>query len=125
MVTLRAFDTHEPNEDLRAATAVTLGTNVQANLLDTDDQDNYVIQLGANLSQVQITLRNRSASLKPRVGVYRANRQWLGGTSENSWEVTAGQDIDYTFEATAGDRYFVSVTSLEGGGEYLMTVDGA
>ncbi|MGA9575313.1 MAG: tetratricopeptide repeat protein [Lysobacterales bacterium] len=119
-----AFDQYEPNENLFSSKPIAIEIDVEANIMDENDRDYYSITLGPVESEVKVTLQNQSQSLKPRVGVYRANDQrWLGGTSDSSYQVNYGQNVSYSFQGDAGIDYYVMVRSLQGSGNYVLRVE--
>ncbi len=119
----QAYDAYEPNEERLQAADLPIGERVEAGIMDGGDQDFYKIRALGGTETVELGLVNRSSALKPRLGVYSANKQWLGGTAEHGFQVTAGQDMSYSFQTEGGAEYFVWVQGLAGtAGDYVLSI---
>jgi tetratricopeptide (TPR) repeat protein len=120
---LKAYDTYEPNDDLFNAKKIPFGNTVEANIMDNADLDFYSIKSLSKKTDINITLKNMSTSIKPRIEVYYENKQWLGGTTGNSYNVTSGQDTEYSFSSEPDLIYFICIKDLNGSsGKYRLTV---
>jgi hypothetical protein len=102
------------------AKAIDVGTTLEAGVMDGHDHDYYVIKTGDVEANIRIDIENRSTSLHPEIGLYDANKTWLG----HQLNKTAGGDTSYTFKAKANAKYFVRVRDYysEAAGDYTMTV---
>jgi len=120
VVPAKAYDAYEPNGDILKAKAIDVGTTLEAGVMDGHDHDYYVIKTGDVEANIRIDIENRSTSLHPEIGLYDANKTWLG----HQLNKTAGGDTSYTFKAKANAKYFVRVRDYysEAAGDYTMTV---
>lgn len=116
-----AYDQYEPNEVLLNARPVSADSVLAANIMDSVDQDYFQITVSEG-SSIGVDLQNKSPSYKPRIGVYDPIRKWVGGTTDYSGNVTAGQDMQFSFNADTGGPYYVWVGSLGGRGNYILTI---
>lgn len=115
-----AHDRFEPNDDptRHAPTPITPGRSVDANILDTQDDDWYVLKAAPG-SRVRLQLENRSATLRPSVIVYNAQRSSL----HNPYDGTPGASLDFSFDSTPGATYFFKVTPYGTQGDYRLTLN--
>ena len=104
----------ESNDDLSQSTSIPLGKWIDASIGSESDVDYYRIKTPETYADlVKIELENQSTTLKPYIGVYLENKQLLGGTSGYQSTVTAGQDVEYTFNGDPDTNYYIQVTSLD------------
>ena len=120
VVPAKAYDAYEPNGDILKAKAIDVGTTLEAGVMDGHDHDYYVIKTGDVEANIRIDIENRSTSLHPEIGLYDANKTWLG----HQLNKTAGGDTSYTFKAQANTKYFIRVRDYysEAAGDYTMMV---
>lgn len=114
----KAYDTHEPNDDILTAKAVATNTAIAAKIMDAHDVDFYSAA-GDGARDVKITLANKSATLHPRVVVYNAGKSEIG----SSYNATAGGDVSYTIKAPPGAVYVrISDYYDKTSGAYELTI---
>jgi len=70
---------------------------------------------------IKVELENQTTTGKPRIGVYDRNKKWLGGTSEYSHQVTAGQNQLYSFKTEANYIYVSNLSGIPG--SYRLTIE--
>lgn len=115
--TMRAYDTHEPNDDVFTATEFENRTVLDANIMDDGDTDWYRIT-AKDSEQVTLKLENRSRTLRPSLAVYNNNKSTL----DSSYDRTYGADLELSFKSTPGEDYYVEVRPYESSGEYRLHV---
>lgn len=112
---LRAFDSYEPNDVPARAAAVEVGDAFEANIMDEGDVDHYRVE---NAGRLTLLLENSSPTLKPRVVVYDGDHRELWGSPGFS----AGQNIRSSVTTERPDGFYVRVTSLDGNGDYTLSL---
>jgi hypothetical protein len=114
------YDQYEPNDDAFTATPLKTGVTIDANIMDSNDQDWYRIS-GISGKSATVRLINKSSSLQPKVMVRRSDKSiqsnWQGANA-------AGADLSITFDTEAGQEYYVIVGSDNWtSGAYRLTVE--
>jgi hypothetical protein len=114
-----AFDRFEPNDDpIRdTPTALTVGEGVDASILDDKDDDWYRLAAAPGQS-LQVTLENRSTTLRPNVVVYNAQRSQI----KEGYDGTTGASLDFSVDVAPGEAYYLQVKPYGTFGDYRLTV---
>ncbi|MCE9522984.1 MAG: hypothetical protein K8S25_11220 [Alphaproteobacteria bacterium] len=120
IVPKKAYDAHEPNDDILSARRIAEATPVKAGLMDRYDTDYFSVPGTANGDRTLVlTIANASATLHPRVVVYDAAKTEIG----SSYNATAGGDLSYTIKTPKGPVYIrISDHFVSDGGDYTLTV---
>ncbi|MEE9358907.1 MAG: hypothetical protein V3U85_00335, partial [Hyphomicrobium sp.] len=120
VVPAKAYDAHEPNGDILKAKTINVGATVEASVMDKNDMDYYVLKTGDDEVSVRIDIENRSTTLRPEIGLYDANKTWVG----HQINKTGGGDASYTFKAPPNTKYYIRVRDYyaEAAGDYTMTL---
>lgn len=115
-----AHDRFEPNDDpsRHPPTPLAAGKSIDASILDPQDDDWYVLRAAPGRT-LRLRLENRSATLRPSVIAYNAQRSQL----HNPYDGTAGASLDFSFEAMPGASYYIRVQPYGTYGAYRMTVN--
>jgi hypothetical protein len=119
-VATKAYDAHEPNDDILSASSIAAGTAVTAAIMDKGDVDFFRLAPGTAEQDVQVDIKNASTTLHPNVEVFDANKTRIG----QRHNTTAGGDLSYAFKARANVGYYVRVSDYysEAAGAYSLTV---
>jgi hypothetical protein len=119
---LKRYDAYEPNDDISQAKPIPVGTAVEANIMDGQDKDFYVLKTGGSAGTLTATLENGSTTLLPGLAVFDGNRHQIkGGWDCASQEALARQVC--SFPADAGATYYVQVWGVSGtAGAYKLIV---
>nr|ART38793.1 G253 [uncultured bacterium] len=115
-----AFDRFEPNDDPihDPPTPIMVGESIDANILDEQDNDWYRLAAAPGKS-LRVTLENRSATLRPNVVIYNAQRSGL----QDRYDGTPGASLDFSFDTTPGEAYYFQVKPFSSGsGDYRLTM---
>jgi hypothetical protein len=114
----QAFDGYEANDESLTASAVTIATDIVANVMDTADHDWYRVT-GAVKSSVTVTLEALSSTLRPAVKVFDANKSEIG----EKYDPTAGAKV--TLEANIGQpgEFYVQVLPYDSAGTYRLRIE--
>jgi hypothetical protein len=105
-------DEYEPNNTLDEAFVVVLGTEYDAKISQTDDDDYYKFETAHSndtYDEVQISVTNVSSDLFIKMELYSADGQSLA--SEGT--TTGGQTLTYNL-ATPGASYYVRFSGWDG-----------
>ena len=118
VVPAKAYDAHEPNGDILKAKKIDVGATLEASVMDKHDMDYYVIKTGDEEVNVRIDLENRSTTLRPEIGLYDANKTWVG----HQINKTGGGDASYTFKAQPNTKYYIRIRDYyaDAAGDYTM-----
>ncbi|MBS1858532.1 MAG: hypothetical protein JST11_24400 [Acidobacteria bacterium] len=117
---LKAFDAHEPNDDIFSATPVQLGQDIQANIMDRVDTDYYSFEAGKT-GKVKVTIRNRSVTLIPALSTFNPDMRSSGFGPDVRQH---GGNLEHTYDVEAGRKYFIQVWSqADSSGEYTLRVE--
>lgn len=115
----KAYDAHEPNDDILHAQRIEEGTAVKAGIMDKYDADVFSIAGGAEARAMKVTVANCSTGLHPKVTVYNAAKAEIGSTQNT----TPGGDVTYAFKAPKGPVYVRVGDYYQGGsGDYTLTI---
>lgn len=113
----RAFDRFEPNDDVMKAREIPTGRGVEANIMDSGDEDYY--QFKVSPGPVRASVTNRSATLALEVYLYDHNRSQVGV----GYDGTLGAHVSTESTASAAGVWYVRVRRNSGnGGEYTLTI---
>jgi hypothetical protein len=116
----KAFDRYEPDDDIMNSHRITMGEEVEANIMDADDTDFYSFQ-SPRKGTVTIEIRNRSESLIPGVTTFNTDRRNMGFGPEIR---KPGQGLHYTIDVDKDRIYYIQVWSQAGSsGGYTLRVD--
>ena len=115
----KAYDAHEPNEDILRAKTASLGTGVEAKIMDSLDVDVFKFE-GLAEKDVTISLQNKSTTLHPYMVFYNGEKSKIGEKSNK----TPGGDAKHTFKSTS-DVLYVRVADhyRTNPGEYVLKVE--
>jgi hypothetical protein len=105
----KAYDRYEPNDSALAATPITVGQAIEANIMDAKDVDWYRVS-GVRTKSLTVALDNESTSLAPSIGVYDSNRSQIGSERYDS---TAGASLKFTVPVESGQDYYLQVQGYE------------
>ncbi len=121
VVAAKAYDAHEPNDDILNAAAISEGTAVKAKIMDKDDVDIFHVEGAGDAERpVVVKIANASTTLHPNVVVYDDSKTEIG----SSRNTTAGGDLTLPVKALKGGLYVrVSDYYAQSGGDYTLTVD--
>jgi hypothetical protein len=116
----KAFDRYEPNDDIMSSRRISMGEEIEANIMDADDTDFYSFQ-SPRKGTVTIEIRNRSDSLIPGVTTYNTDRRNMGFGPEIR---KPGAGLHHTIDVDRDRIYYIQVWSQAGSsGEYTLRVD--
>lgn len=117
----KAYDAHEPNQTILTAKSISLGSTVEAGIMDGGDIDYYVIKTKGKKSKLTVQVENRSASLRPRIIVYNGAKAQIGSVANETY----GGDRQYEFDVAADSKYYIRIDGRynSSAGDYLLTVD--
>jgi len=116
---MRAADANEPNDDIFSATPISVGSTVEANIMDVDDTDFYSFEAPASGS-VTIELENRSATLIPALTMFAPDKRNIGFGPDIR---TAGQGFRHTMTVEPHQTYYLQIWSqARTSGAYDLTV---
>ncbi len=113
-----AYDRYEPNDSILEATQISVGTAIEAGIMDQNDTDFYRVTVAA-VGEAVVSVQNRSTTLAPWIALFNADKARMHYTFND----TAGADLTYRFSADAGATYYIQVDRRGGsGGLYTLTV---
>jgi hypothetical protein len=115
-----AFDAWEPNDDIFTARRVEVGHVIDANIMDADDTDYYSF-VAPRTGSVNVTLRNKSATLIPALTTFSPEMRNTGfGPDVRS----PGSHLRHSFEVTENQTYYLQVWSVSNtAGEYQLLIE--
>jgi hypothetical protein len=114
----QAFDSYEPNDDSLTASAVTMATNVVANVMDTRDQDWYRVS-GAVKPRVTVMFENQSSTLQPHVKIFDANKSEIG----ERYDYTPGANLNFEVSIKQQREFYVQVLPFGTAGKYRLRIE--
>ena len=115
---LKAFDAFEPNDDILHPTPYTVGTTIDANIMDARDNDYYQFTSPRD-GNVAITLTGRAATLIPALAVYGPDRTLIGFGPDAQ---RGGQTMSYSVNTVMGQTYYIQVWGRgQTSGAYALT----
>jgi hypothetical protein len=116
----KAFDAYEPNDNIHDARRITVGTAVEAGIMDADDTDYYSF-VGPRTGAVSILLTNRSATLIPALSTFQPDLRPSGSPQAAG---TSGAKLRQILVVQKDQIYYVQVRSLgETAGEYSLKIE--
>ncbi len=120
VVPTRAYDAHEPNDDILHAKQISIATPVEAGIMDRHDSDHFVVPADDKEHTLRASVQNRSSTLRPEIAVFDTNKAMIG-TARNT---TPGGDTNYTFKLAPGGVYYVRVRDYysDAAGDYTLTL---
>jgi len=120
---MKAYDAHEPNEDILSAKTIAVAEPVVAAIMDNSDVDYFAVTSGDGEGGMVVMLQNRSTTLRPEIAVYDAQKTLIGSNKNT----TAGGDTSYTFKSKPHATYYVRVRDYYSGaaGDYTLSVTTA
>jgi hypothetical protein len=120
VVAAKAYDAHEPNEDILSAKEIAVGAPLTAGIMDRADVDFFTLASGGKDGALLATLKNRSATLQPEIAVYDAGKTLIASRQNT----TAGGDVSLSFKVKAQATYYVRVRDYysSAAGDYTLTV---
>ena len=88
--------------------------------MDGLDIDYYRIETGAAGGALVVSMENRSATLRPQLDIYNADKVHMGGNYNN----THGANLSYQVAAEPNTDYFIRVGNPhnDSRGDYTLTV---
>jgi hypothetical protein len=113
----KAYDAHEPDDDVLTASAVAIGTPIDASIMDDKDADWYRIS-GATQKTAHVIFDNQSTTLRPYVKMFSASKSAIG----EKYDGTPGANLDFTFDVEPGKDFYVQVVPYGSTGKYRLTV---
>ena len=114
----QAFDTYEANDDSLTASAVTIATDVVANVMDTTDHDWYRVT-GAVKPRVTVLFENLSSSLRPHVKVFDGNKSEIA----EKYDFTPGARLNFEVDIKQPREFYVQVLPYETVGKYRLRIE--
>lgn len=117
---MKAYDMHEPNDDILHAKPIAPGKSVEAQIMDKADVDFFTFRAGASEGRMQVAVENRSTSLQPEIAVYDSAKALIGSANNT----TAGGNASFSFKAKPDARYYLRVRDYysSAAGAYSLTV---
>jgi hypothetical protein len=117
---LKAFDRFEPNDDIMASRRVSIGEEVDANVMDDGDIDFFSF-VSPRKGAVTVELRNRSATLLPVLAVYDADRRNVGFANDAP---KPGANLRHTIDVDKDKLYYLQISAQSGSsGAYVLRID--
>jgi len=120
VVATKAYDAHEPNDDILSAKKVAIADAVEAGIMDKNDVDYFAITSGDTEGVLRASVQNRSTTLQPEVAVYNSAKALIGSANNT----TPGGDTSYAFKVKPNTTYCVRVRDYytSAAGDYTLTV---
>ena len=116
----KAFDTYEPNDDIFNARRLTLGTPVEAGIMDANDTDFFSF-VSPRTGTVSIVITNRSTTLIPALSTFFPDMRSSGFGPDIK---TPGGNMRHTLEVQENQTYFLQVWSQSNtAGKYSLLVE--
>lgn len=118
---LKRYDHYEPNDEISQAKPISVGSAIEANIMDGQDTDFYVLKAEGSAGKLTASLDNSSTTLHPGIGVFDANRHQLKG----GWDCASQEAIAHlecSFPADADSTYYVQVWGGGTAGAYKLIV---
>ena len=117
---LKLYDRYEPNDDFPQATPIDLGSVIEANIMDGQDTDYYIVKTGSTAAELTALFVNGSTTLHPWLAVYDGNRHQLINPCYSQEALT---QLPCTFSAQAQSSYYVEIAGADGtAGSYKLVV---
>jgi hypothetical protein len=116
----KAFDAYEPNDDIMSSRRVTMGEEINANIMDAEDTDFYSF-VSPRKGTATIEIRNNSTTLIPAVTTFNPDRRNMGFGPELR---KAGLGLHHTIDVEKDQVYYIQVWSqAASAGAYTLRVD--
>jgi hypothetical protein len=120
VVPQKAFDRYEPNDDIFNARRITLGAQIDANIMDESDTD-YFSFVSPRNGTVNVVITNRSETLIPALSTFYPDMRSSGFGPDIK---TKGGNLRHTLEVLENQIYFLQVWSQsETAGAYSLLVE--
>jgi hypothetical protein len=111
-----SFDAYEPNDTILTAKDISVGTQVEANIMDGQDTDFY--RFRAQRAKTVVIIENRSTTLGIGLAVTDGDKAPVG---EQTGSVAA--NVRYEFESKPGSMYHLQVSPYYSeSGKYALTI---
>jgi len=119
VVSQKAYDAHEPNEDALTATPIKVGQSVEANIMDGNDVDWYRVS-GVKATTLTVMLENQSRTLQPFIGMHNADKSAARDPMVTN---AAGADLTLSLPTEPGKDYFIVVGARwsQSAGKYRLS----
>jgi hypothetical protein len=116
----KAFDKYEPNDDIYSPSRITLGSPVEANIMDDADTDFYSF-VSPRTGTVNIVITNRSDTLIPALSTFYPDRRSSGFGPDIRMK---GGNLRHTLEVLENQTYYLQVWSQKAtSGAYTLIVE--
>ncbi len=102
----KAYDSYEPNDIILNASTIAAGEEVEAAIMDGQDKDFFTVKADTNANEMTVKLTNRSATLRPKLVIYDANKSQMA----YKHNTTGGSDISVSVNVTPANSYYVRVS---------------
>ena len=113
-----AADQFEPNDDVTIASAAVLGKEISASIMDEKDSDVFKFTAGAKKTSVTVTLMSDSATLKPDIKIYDADK----AQKDEKSDANAGANVTFTAPVAPGKDFYIEVLPNGSSGGYKLLV---
>lgn len=116
----KSYDKYEPNETILVAQKISVGTPIEAAIMDGKDIDYFAFETGSADGAHIIKVENRSTTLHPKLSFYNGSKTHLGSPRNE----TAGGDLTHELKTAAKSKYYVAVGDYWGkqAGAYTLSV---
>jgi hypothetical protein len=116
----KSCDSYEPNDDIYNASRITLGTPIDANIMDANDTD-YFSFVSPRTGTVSVVITNRSTTLIPALSTFHPDKRSSGFGPDVR---TPGYNLRHTMEVQENQIYFVQVWSQANtSGNYTLLIE--
>lgn len=116
----KAYDAHEPNDDVLHPTTLTYGSAIEGSVMDDKDEDWFHVT-APTVGKVTIALENLSTTLRPDVKVYSASKSQL----IEKYDGTPGAGLDFTVDLQPGQDFYVQILPYGSTGKYRLSTRNA
>jgi hypothetical protein len=117
---LRAFDVYEPNDEIFNSRRIEIAQDIRANIMDATDTDYYSF-IAPRTGQVNVTVKNRSATLIPALTTFSPEMRNIGFGPDVR---TPGASLRHSFDVLENQTYYLQVWSENStAGEYTLIVE--
>ena len=108
-----------PGGSVEQATAATIGTAINGEILKTDQNDFYRFDVPLKQRDVAVVrLENKSSTLKPDFKIFNADRSQLS----ESYDGTAGASTETKLTLEPGQTFYIEVLNYGTTGKYTLSV---
>ncbi len=119
---LKRYDDYEPNDAILEAKPISLGTAVEANIMDNQDVDYYVIRTSGDTHPLAISVKNHTNTLRPQISLWAGDKGHITNNVNYDHQITPGQDASLTRKVEPRTTYFISIRGFGTQGDYRLTV---